>query len=391
MSYIPSFDQDLRSCASHVIYVTTENDEKEYEDQDPGLRTPPEILEPVKEASAENDSEESDSGEELDIFNSLTCSYCSDIGEKKAENQDRYLEKTSLPSYRDDTSQYIAMGVFDGHNGYTCAEYCKSNLHKNIAGALCNFGKENLKESDIRKAHKIAYNLTDKNFMKHHKVEISGSTSVTALFYGPDEDNELSLYLSHAGDSYAILGRKDGSQEKMTDDHKPNRPDEQKRIEALGPDVAQVVLVNGCHRVVIKSALSGGNMGLAVSRSFGDDEFKSSGSSGKEVISSVPEVKRYIVNREEDDFLVLASDGISDGLTVDEVGAIVRANRRSPHVARAVVEAAGKKGSKDDRTVAIAFFDWDNELAKQHQEAECAEEGVGVPTITFHYPESIGL
>jgi serine/threonine protein phosphatase PrpC len=55
-----------------------------------------------------------------------------------------------------------------------------------------------------------------------------GSTSVTALLIG------ATLYVGWAGDSRALLVGGGGALSWASVDHKPDRPDEKKRIEALG-------------------------------------------------------------------------------------------------------------------------------------------------------------
>merc|ERR1712194_48528 len=105
-----------------------------------------------------------------------------------------------------------------------------------------------------------------------------------------------------------------------TRDHKPNVPTELARIRALPNSCVQPC--NGCWRVLVKT--TGTNyMGLAVSRSLGDLPFKET---GVDYITSQPEITHVQIDREQDEFLVLCSDGISDVFDDESLIAFCRAN-----------------------------------------------------------------
>lgn len=55
-----------------------------------------------------------------------------------------------------------------------------------------------------------------------------GCTAVTALVT-PTE-----IYVANSGDSRCVLGLKNGSPKEMSYDHKPDNPEEKKRIEEAG-------------------------------------------------------------------------------------------------------------------------------------------------------------
>ena len=59
----------------------------------------------------------------------------------------------------------IYFGVFDGHNGSKCAEYMKTNLMNNLCASINGIANSKtgpdrhwLKNADVRKAYKAAYN-----------------------------------------------------------------------------------------------------------------------------------------------------------------------------------------------------------------------------------------
>lgn len=91
-----------------------------------------------------------------------------------------------------------------------------------------------------------------------------GSTALCVLRVGG------ALFTAHAGDSRAVASV-DGRALRLTKDHKPDLPEERKRIEALGGRVE----FTGCWRVVADPQ-PGSRMksALAVARSLGDFDFK---------------------------------------------------------------------------------------------------------------------
>merc|ERR1712070_1169568 len=154
----------------------------------------------------------------------------------------------------------------------------------------------------------------------------------------PRPPGSCRLLVANVGDSRAILVRgtppdaDGGGQEqnqlsafRLSEDHKPNRPDEQQRIQAQGG----VVDFHGVWRVFCPSqAFFGGRAiprwGLAVSRAFGDLLLKEPENYGCEsvapggLVTAEPEHQTLDVDPAVDRFLVLACDGIWDVLRDDD-------------------------------------------------------------------------
>merc|ERR1719504_502098 len=100
----------------------------------------------------------------------------------------------------------------------------------------------------------------------------SGSTGTFAIVSKADDDGQYGVRVGNIGDSRVLLGCTDGSMVvgrgtdgALTTDHKPDHPDERARIERTGGEVKFVQTVA---RV---------NGDLAVSRSFGDAQYKRTG------------------------------------------------------------------------------------------------------------------
>ena len=174
------------------------------------------------------------------------------------------------------------------------------------------------------------------------EVVKSGSTAVTLLIRG------RTYSVAWAGDARAVLCR-GGSAVALTSDHKPNRPDERRRIEAAGGSVDS------------KARLFGD---LAVSRAFGDMRHKSlevnletgeCGSTSGPLIAS-PEVTQLPMDA-ADEFVVLASDGTWDVLSNQEAVNFVRRhlvlNGDAQAAAAALVDKAFQMGSGDNLSAVV--------------------------------------
>merc|ERR1740123_2687411 len=87
----------------------------------------------------------------------------------------------------------------------------------------------------------------------------------------------------------------------LTTDHKPNHPDEKARIERNGGRVEEAM--GGVPRV---------NGDLAVSRAFGDAQYKETGGPAQEdhPVTAAPEM--LTMDCSGSDFLILVCDGISE-------------------------------------------------------------------------------
>lgn len=112
------------------------------------------------------------------------------------------------------------------------------------------------------------------------------------------------VYVANCGDSRAVLCRS-GNPIFSTRDHKPVLPAEKERIVKAGGNVV-IQRVNGL---------------LAVSRALGDYEYKNVEGRGpcEQLVSPEPEI--FVRDRDEDndEFLVLACDGIWDVMTNEDL------------------------------------------------------------------------
>ncbi|RRT42460.1 hypothetical protein B296_00057112 [Ensete ventricosum] len=150
-----------------------------------------------------------------------------------------------LKSAKIDGQSISLFGIFDGHGGSRAAEYLRNHLFDNLI-------RHPKFMTDTKLAISETYKKTDSDFLdaECNTSRDDGSTASTAVLIGKH------LYVANVGDSRAIVS-KAGKAIPLSDDHKPNRSDERKRIEEAGG----VVMWAGTWRV-------GGV--LAMSRAFGN-------------------------------------------------------------------------------------------------------------------------
>ena len=206
------------------------------------------------------------------------------------------------------TSKYGIFGVFDGHSGSNAVNYISENIEQELKTNLKQMNSDNnnndAKEAIIKTFEKLDQHLTTVN-------EQSGTCGVVALVERDSNTNHpTSVLIANLGDSRAVLGEQSAFQN-LSIDHAPSNPTERERIIKAGGTVENVAytLPNGS-----SSATDRINGKLAVSRSFGDSTYKQnlSLSPNEQLVSAVPELRHHIINAENDQFLLLACDGVWD-------------------------------------------------------------------------------
>ncbi|BFZ04780.1 hypothetical protein BsWGS_07819 [Bradybaena similaris] len=256
--------------------------------------------------------------------------YSHAIKNTRRKMEDRHVlipDLNILFDLKDNPNQsYFA--VFDGHGGLEAAEYAATHLHGHLVS-----DQKFLTDPEV--AMTQAYKTTDIKFLEKAKREglRSGTTGVSVLI------RETEMVVGWLGDSQALLVCS-GQPVQIMNPHKPEREDERRRIEDLGG----CVLFLGVWRV---------NGNISVSRAIGDAPFKP-------FVSSDADVTRIPFTGEEE-YLILACDGLWDVLTPSEVTNIVyKYSKTSPtgnhNVAAELVNAARDSDSSDNISVVVIFF-----------------------------------
>ncbi|CEI95336.1 Putative Protein phosphatase [Rhizopus microsporus] len=185
-------------------------------------------------------------------------------------------------------------GVYDGHGGSSIAQYTGQTLYKKLLESK-HFAKKEYKE-----AFRDAFMSVDKALLEdnNYALDPSGCTAVAALI--TDDNN---IIVANAGDSRAIISS-GGKAKPLSFDHKPTNEVEMERIIKAGGFV-EFGRVNG---------------NLALSRAIGDFEFKQSEelAAEEQVVTCNPDLTEHKITK-EDDFIVLACDGIWDCMSNQEV------------------------------------------------------------------------
>jgi len=183
------------------------------------------------------------------------------------------------------------IGIYDGHGGDKASQFCSDWMSSYVKN-------EESYPFDLGYAMKNAFTSIDEDFVATGHPD--GSTACATTLVGGRR-----IVCSNAGDSRAIVVRRDGTVVRLSRDHKPGMPDETRRISELGGRV----IYWGRWRV---EGL------LAVSRSVGD-------ASLKPYVTAEPEVCEYDIGK-DDWFLVLSSDGVWDVMDNEEAAHVVIAS-----------------------------------------------------------------
>ena len=140
----------------------------------------------------------------------------------------------------------------------------------------------------------------------------SGSTACVALL------RDTEIFVANVGDSRCVIGRKNSLGQSvaidLSEDQNPDCPTEQERIEKSGGYVSPPPEEGLSARVWLDAEMT--QIGLAMSRSIGDHAVKEVGVIADPVVSTHTLIA-------EDEFLIIATDGVWEFITSDEAVKIV--------------------------------------------------------------------
>ncbi|KAI8023958.1 putative protein phosphatase 2C 6 [Camellia lanceoleosa] len=217
--------------------------------------------------------------------------------------------------------------VYDGHGGSQVAKFCAERMHEVVAE---EWDRETVDGFEWRQKWEAAFSSSferaDNEVVTEAEApEMVGSTAVVVVLSG------CQIITSNCGDSRAVLCR--GAETiPLTVDQKPDREDELMRIEGEG---GKVINWNGARVFGV----------LSMSRAIGDRYLRP-------WIIPVPEIT-FTTRSDEDECLILASDGLWDVMSNDEVG----------EVARRLLRRRRRSMTDDEFPVAQAIADSLKEIA----------------------------
>lgn len=301
--------------------------------------------------------------------------------EVRKENQDAFCALAPfviVPTSSQDPrgQRQIFLGVFDGHGaeGRPIAQYARDYIVATAREAAPSLAyslthKQHPVPSQL---HRDRLNVLKAAFSRAERAltetqpEIdhvfSGTTAVVSWFFGRD------LYTAWTGDSRCVIGRVWSAENgrvrfkaiDLSHDQKPTRADEKRRVRAAGGRIARWHRNSGPFRVWLPRDWT---PGLAMTRSIGDTVLSEYG------VSPVPEVS-YMHIGSNDSFIVLASDGVWEFMTsqevVDFIGRMRREGRSANDAAEALVREAVRRWRRneivvDDTTAVVVWLALDED------------------------------
>lgn len=227
--------------------------------------------------------------------------------------------------------------VFDGHGGKEVSTYLAKKILKYI-----------LKQTSFPLSDKYINSMSDRLQQKiihdlKNKALHVGSTALIAIQYM--KDGRLWLQVINTGDSRSIISS-NGVGIALSTDAKPGSKEEKKRIQSLG---GKLEFDGFDFRIE----------GISVSRSYGD-------MIAYPYITHRPTCQTKMLTS-TDQFFILACDGLWDVVSTQEAVNYVlsfydsssgklRPKDKRKNVAKALVDLALKKKSKDNLTIIVAML-----------------------------------
>jgi serine/threonine protein phosphatase PrpC len=257
--------------------------------------------------------------------------YCASVQGARDYMEDRYAVVEFVHELHDVAThgavpETVCLGVFDGHEGARAAQYAMTHIFANTVSHRSY--ASNLSEALVH-----GFVETDRAFNEMARMaRISDGSTATCVLLRDDR-----LVCAWVGDSDALLCR-GGRARLLTRKHTPDRKDEAERIVRAGGTVSS----HGLMRV---------NQTLAVTRSIGDRELA-------HIVIAEPEIVDLPIT-DEDEWLLLGSDGLFDVFDADELVTIVQRwaqNHDRSTICQALIDEAGRRNSTDNITALIVFF-----------------------------------
>jgi protein phosphatase 1G len=243
---------------------------------------------------------------------------------------------SALPDLDNDTAFF---GVFDGHGGKVVAKFCAKYLHREVVNneayasgdlgtavqrAFFRMDEMMLGQRGWRELQALGDKINQFTGMIEGLIwspkgsDTNDERDVWAFEEGPHSDftgpncgstacvaiiRDRQLVVANAGDSRCVISR-NGQAYNLSRDHKPELEAERERIRSAGGYI-QIGRVNGT---------------LNLSRAIGDMEFKQNKflTPDKQILTANPDINTVELS-DDDDFLVLACDGIWDCMSSQQL------------------------------------------------------------------------
>ena len=261
--------------------------------------------------------------------------YSHSLQGKRDTNEDQHSTILNLNNDNKEMNNINFLGVYDGHGGKTVSKYLKENLPIYF---IKKFKKNIYLKQNMFSKHVVdVYNLIQNDLKDNHPrlVNYCGSTCCITIHCL----EEGFLWIINVGDSRAVLLNENGIAIPLSKDHKPNSPEDRIRIKNLG---GKIVYDGVDWRI----------KNLSLSRAFGDIECTP-------YVTHLPQIYCRKLSK-GDKFLILACDGLWDVLSNQDAADFILDLENVEYkgnYAKALAEHALEKGSMDNITVIVYYFE----------------------------------
>ena len=261
--------------------------------------------------------------------------YSHSLQGKRQANEDQHVHILNLDKSNEELNPINFFGVFDGHGGKAVSKYLKDNLPPFF---INKFNKDIY--SEPKAASKYFVKVFDllQNKMKddHPRAAVRcGSTACVAIHFKDLEDKNK-LWVLNVGDTRAVKCNKLNIAEQLTQDHKPNSPEEKARIEQLGGKIE----FDGVDWRI---------KDLSLSRAFGDLD-------STPYVTHMPQIYKHRISS-SDKFIIFACDGLWDIMqnqdAIEFINEKLLDKKFKGNYAKELAEHALAKGSLDNITVLV--------------------------------------
>uniref|UniRef100_A0A336LTF7 CSON004120 protein n=1 Tax=Culicoides sonorensis TaxID=179676 RepID=A0A336LTF7_CULSO len=310
------------------------------------------------------------------------------------------LNKTKDDKEQDPNWEYLFIGVFDGHGGHEASKFAKEHLEQNITSNRLFWSD---RDKDVLKAIREGFLQThnamwkaQENWPRTHAgfYSTAGTTASIAFI------KNGKLFVGHVGDSKIVLGMEHDHHEnwiskELTIDHKPESPEERKRIMESG---GKVVAKAGVPRVVWnrpKAGQKGRQLRntktdeipfLAIARSLGD-LWSYNSQTGQFVVSPDPDLRVYNLVPGKHKCLIFGTDGLWNVMSAQSAVQMVSNSHYSSRVrkhdwknpSKTLVDEAIKRWAiaekrADNVSVVTLILTDDEDMDEDEEEEEESEE-----------------
>jgi serine/threonine protein phosphatase PrpC len=258
---------------------------------------------------------------------------------RRPQNEDRHTTIINLngKTINKNLAPVNLFAVYDGHGGKHISRFLEKHLPGYFVDKRVSYP---LKKKYVNSVYNSIQDILRTTY---RSMALScGSTCLIAVQFKLADNDYINIL--NTGDSRCVLSS-DGIAMPLTKDHKPNWPDEMHRIKQAG---GEIVFDGFDFRI----------KDLSVSRAFGDID-------AEPYVINKPEIFLRKLSK-KDKFMILACDGVWDILSNQDVVNIVLENcydsdgnriNKKNNIAKKISEIAFEKGSTDNLTTLVVFFD----------------------------------